>query len=317
MFSQHTASRQVGRATVFVLVALYCAEWYVYHFVCHPCLAGAICFNIAWLLAFASYMRAACTDPGTPESPEWKIWSLQNVGSAHASISRSENEAASRKRGWAPGESSKCEICSKTRPERAHHCSLCGVCILRMDHHCPWVGNCIGWRNHKFFVLLNWWSCIASLLWLATLRKPDAIMALDVFLRDSNESLVPLVFVIITLVLMIVTGGMGMYSLTMAARNVTSIEEMFPGTNPYQASSSWENIEQLLGPIDWRFILPLWPVTRLNGSNFPTVGKQASSTRSPQGSTQGSPRPQASSARGSPQPSNANRSSPRYGSVGV
>lgn len=306
MFSQHVASRQVGRLTVIILVTVYLAEWYVYHIVCHPQLLWAILFNVFFVLALASYLRAACTDPGTPESTEWKNWSLKTVGTSDATINsrrEGESEAASRKRGWAPGEMTKCEVCCKLRPERAHHCSLCGVCILRMDHHCPWVGNCIGWRNHKFFLLLNWWSALACLVWLITLRGPNALEALNVFQLNSNASMIPMVGVVSTVVLFFVTAGMGAYSLTMAARNVTAIEEMFQGDNPYSYSSCFDNLQQLCGALDYKLVLPLLPARRGDGTTFPVVGL---------GKTQPVMPPVVPTAAG-----RSSMHSPRYGSAGV
>lgn len=275
MFSQHAASRHVGRLTVAILVAVYFMEWYIYNLVCRPNLGWAILFNIIFALALWSYLRAACTDPGTPDSPEWKTWTLTSVGTADATTNsrrEGESEAQSRKRGWAPGETTKCDVCCKSRPERAHHCSLCGVCILRMDHHCPWVGTCIGWRNHKFFILLNWWAALACITWLTTLRGPNAFEALNVLELNSHASMVPMVGVIVTMVLFIVTAGMGVYSLIMAARNVSSIEEMFQGTNPYSYSSCFDNLQQLLGPLDYKLLLPLMPTRRGDGTTFPLVG---------------------------------------------
>lgn len=299
MFSQHVASRQVGRLTVLILVAVYGGEWYIYHIVCHPEVGWAILFNVFFVMALASYLRAACTDPGTPDTTEWKNWTLKTAGTGSDATINSrrpaESETESRKRGWAPGETSKCEMCGKLRPERAHHCSLCGVCILRMDHHCPWVGNCIGWRNHKFFLLLNWWSALACLVWLLTLRGPNALDALNAFQVSKNASIVPMVGVVATLVLLIVTACMGAYSLTMAARNVTAIEEMFSGENPYSYSSCFDNLQQLCGPFDYKFILPMMPTRRSDGTTFPVVGL-------------GRPQPQVQS------PTRTGMPSPRYGS---
>lgn len=275
MFSQHTPARQVGRVTVLIVVAVYLGLWYIYHGVCHPELGWAIIFNILFVLALWSYIRAACTDPGTPETQEWKNWALKTAGTSDATVNsrrEGESEAESRRKGWTPGQTHKCDVCCKLRPERAHHCSLCGVCILRMDHHCPWVGNCVGWRNHKFFLLLNWWSALACLVWLLTLRGPNAMEALNVLQVSSNASIIPMVGVILTIVLFIVTGGMGAYSLTMAARNVTAIEEMFNGDNPYSYSSCLENLTQLCGPLDWKLLFPLMPTKRSDGTHFPVVG---------------------------------------------
>lgn len=275
MFSQHVASRQVGRLTVVVMVFVYLAIWYIYHFVCRPEVGWAVLFNVVFALALASYIRAACTDPGTPDSAEWKNWVLKSTGTSDATIhSRrgGESEMTSRKRGWAPGETSKCEVCKKLRPERAHHCSICGVCILRMDHHCPWIGNCIGWRNHKFFLLINWWGALACLVWLTTLRSPNAFEALSMIQMNSNASSVPMVGVIVTLMFFIVTGCMGIYAFWNVARNATTIEEMFPGDNPYCYSSSFDNIQQLIGSFDYKFFLPLVPARRGDGTAFEVVG---------------------------------------------
>lgn len=275
MFSHHSGSRHAGRLAVVIVVALFFFEWYIYHFVCHPEIGWAVLFNLTFVVALASYIRAACTNPGTPDSSEWKNWELKSPGTAAATISsrrEGESEETSRKRGWAPGQTTKCDTCNRLRPERAHHCSLCGTCVLRFDHHCPWIGNCIGWGNHKFFILLNWWSFSATLIWLLTIRGPNSLEALDVLQLSSNASAVPMVGVMLSLALCVVTGGMFAYALTMGARNTTAIEEMFSGTNPYSYSSCFDNLSQLLGPLDYKICLPLMPERRGHGTEFPVVG---------------------------------------------
>jgi len=275
MFSKHTASRQVGKFTVLLIVCIFLFEWYIYEIVCKPDTIRTVFFNIFFVLALWSYLRAAFTDPGTPESPEWQ----KHMGRLEADMSASkagDTESQNRKRAWSPGETTKCEACKIMRPERAHHCSLCGRCILRMDHHCPWVGNCIGWRNHKYFILLNMWGALATLTWLLTLRGPTAPEALSVLLKDdSKQSVLPLAGVIVTLVLFIITGAMFIYAMFMAGRNYTTIEELFKGENPYAYPSALENFRQLLGPIDYRILLPLTPSRSLDGTSFPAVAASA------------------------------------------
>ncbi|CAE8619942.1 unnamed protein product, partial [Polarella glacialis] len=69
---------------------------------------------------------------------------------------------------WQPGKATKCRKCDIVRPERSHHCAICNICILRMDHHCPWINNCVGFRNYKFFILLGVYTCITSIVGVAT-----------------------------------------------------------------------------------------------------------------------------------------------------
>lgn len=88
---------------------------------------------------------------------------------------------------------------------------------------------------------------------------------------------VPITFVIITILLFLTTAGMAAFSIFMAMKNVTTIEELLPGENPYCYKSAWDNIAQLLGPIDYRLLLPTFPAGRLSGSgnsgsSFPVVG---------------------------------------------
>lgn len=61
-----------------------------------------------------------------------------------------------------------CGTCLRYKVERSHHCKQCGKCVLKMDHHCPWLANCIGFRNYKYFLLIEFHGILASVIILLT-----------------------------------------------------------------------------------------------------------------------------------------------------
>ena len=89
-----------------------------------------IVFNTFCLLAYVSFLRAACSNPGKIEP-----------GTTAPFKSKYDTM----------------KVCEKTgmgtwKPTRAHFCSQCGFCVFKMDHHCPWINNCVGHRNMKYFL---------------------------------------------------------------------------------------------------------------------------------------------------------------------
>lgn len=282
MFAGHAPARYAARGTICVVLGLFVGEWWVYHITCVPELGWALLFNALWALAVWSYVQTSLTDPGTPASPEWEVWAAgrgHGYTQAQEPMDKDGSDAprrgsSRRPRGWRPGEVTWCPECLRDRPERAHHCSQCGLCILRMDHHCPWVGNCIGWRNHKHFLLLTWrtsWTCFA---WLTTLHGPSVSEAMDVFAREgSTASLVPCIGTVIAAVFLLITGCIFFYSFGSVLRNLTTVEELCIGENPYALPSCLDNLKQLMGPVDWRLLFPLPPEGRLSGTDYPIAPK--------------------------------------------
>eukprot|EP00933_Yihiella_yeosuensis_P077778 TRINITY_DN8863_c0_g2_i1.p1 TRINITY_DN8863_c0_g2~~TRINITY_DN8863_c0_g2_i1.p1 ORF type:complete len:415 (+),score=46.75 TRINITY_DN8863_c0_g2_i1:86-1330(+) len=117
-----------------------------------------ILFNVFWILGFWSYMQAFLTDPGGVPA-KWQDFVEKTGKALPLAPTRFE---------WQPGKATRCKRCDIIRPERSHHCAVCEVCVLRMDHHCPWINNCVGFKNHKFFILLAVYTCIASIISIAT-----------------------------------------------------------------------------------------------------------------------------------------------------
>lgn len=261
--------RCVSGCTIALVTSLYITASVVYHWMIQPPVYLALLFNFTWLMAMWSYIQTAFTDPGTPKCPEWQDWSRVREG-----LAKSVDQDG-KKMGWAPGKPSWCAICRRERPERAHHCSSCGCCILRMDHHCPWIGSCVGWRNHKYFLLLNWWTSLSCLCFLLSMTGPRLLEALEIAPGSfSTGSLLLMVAVLMIVIFLLLTGILFCISLHLAMRNITTIEDFFSGENPYMFDSSIKNLTQLLGPPGVRWLVPVPCACRpCDGTSFPLASE--------------------------------------------
>eukprot|EP00747_Dinoflagellata_sp_TGD_P212960 gnl/TRDRNA2_/TRDRNA2_85981_c0_seq1.p1 gnl/TRDRNA2_/TRDRNA2_85981_c0~~gnl/TRDRNA2_/TRDRNA2_85981_c0_seq1.p1 ORF type:complete len:333 (-),score=40.30 gnl/TRDRNA2_/TRDRNA2_85981_c0_seq1:13-1011(-) len=296
----------MSKFTAMMMTLLFFGMWWSYNVTCGPSIAGRIIFNVVLFLAYTSYLQTLLTDPGTPSSPEWRAWlARQKHGGPFGEVTKLDDEndgpTAGLHNRWAPGELSMCKKCNIIRPERSHHCSATGCCVLRMDHYCPWVGNCVGFRNHKYFLLFLWWAACACVAFLVTLDKPTSMNSFRAFLIENGDNIDidynwpvlsvfsmllssrhtgPLVAVTAAVVFLLVTGGMTAFTLGLAFRNCTTIEDVFEHENPYSHPSSLDNLRELVGPLDWRLLLPIPHPDRPNGTDFVLPGKDDSNWQS-------------------------------------
>eukprot|EP00928_Gymnodinium_smaydae_P020415 TRINITY_DN17891_c0_g1_i1.p1 TRINITY_DN17891_c0_g1~~TRINITY_DN17891_c0_g1_i1.p1 ORF type:complete len:548 (-),score=95.69 TRINITY_DN17891_c0_g1_i1:58-1701(-) len=111
-------------------------------------------FHVLTIVVLYCLGRCILTNPGTiPSGKGWDVDACDNDTIA---------EQVEKKH---TGERRHCKWCLKYKPDRCHHCRVCNLCVLKMDHHCPWVYNCIGYRNHKYFFLLLFYS-VVDLVWI-------------------------------------------------------------------------------------------------------------------------------------------------------
>mmetsp|Transcript_23686 Transcript_23686/g.42893 ORF Transcript_23686/g.42893 Transcript_23686/m.42893 type:complete len:292 (-) Transcript_23686:42-917(-) len=268
MFSPSSPTRIVSYFGISIVLAIYFAEWYAYHaIITDASIRSVLVFNALLFLAVWSHLQTAFTDPGTPASTEWEAWAVTRRGSRSEDEWRKEceelyaNEENDFRLTPLPGKPSWCKKCRHERPERAHHCSTCGVCILRMDHHCPWIVNCIGWRNHKYFLLMTWWTFFACLAFLWALFHSGSFK--NVSMEVAVMSFGAVVAVMAVVVFLLLSGFIFVLSLHAGMRNYTSLEHQFSGGhNPYCHASSLRNLEQIMGPLDVRWLFPVPCETR-------------------------------------------------------
>jgi palmitoyltransferase len=214
-------------------------------------------------MAVWSYLEAHHADPGVVPK-RWQDF-VRSMGDALPVVPALPE--------WQPGKATFCRRCDIPRPERAHHCIICGVCVLRLDHHCPWINNCVGFRNHKFFLLLGVYACLASYVALLTsLSDLIACVCSLVSVEDGFSSgfsqehpelpdmLAFLIFGFLALFIVILLTPMLMAHLPLATMNLTTIEGNYMNMpNPFEQGRSKDNLAQILGSpgVDW--LLPVQP----------------------------------------------------------
>mmetsp|Transcript_88674 Transcript_88674/g.264547 ORF Transcript_88674/g.264547 Transcript_88674/m.264547 type:complete len:382 (-) Transcript_88674:16-1161(-) len=234
-----------------------------------------VAFNLSWALALWSMLHAHLANPGVVPA-SWEDF-VQSIG-RDIIIVRARHE-------YQPGKATFCARCHQTRPERAHHCQFCQKCVLRYDHHCPWISNCVGVNNHKFFLLAVIYSCLTSLVAVAT-TVPELFFcarALAWAQDDSLNAIVAapviaafLVFGVVAFIAAVLLTILLTTYLPFAAKNLTAVEEGYTNMeNPFDLGSARANLEQIFGSLGPDWLIPVRPCRpQTDGVFFPRAAER-------------------------------------------
>mmetsp|Transcript_104936 Transcript_104936/g.273906 ORF Transcript_104936/g.273906 Transcript_104936/m.273906 type:complete len:373 (-) Transcript_104936:93-1211(-) len=237
----------------------------------------AICFNVVSVLLITCYLRCILVHPGAiptkEEDPSWEFIPRDSAGHGDTSAGISLQES---KRS---GDRRHCKWCTKFKPDRCHHCRVCKTCILKMDHHCPWIYNCVGFKNHKYFFLLLFYSVID--LWLivwtmlpsVTSSTDSTIPFSQMFCLLFGETLASFLSVLLT--------GFFFFHVYLMQKAMTTIEfcEKNMKSKGHGASlydrGPYGNVCAVLGDNPLLWLLPLNPPAEGNGIYFLGEGRRA------------------------------------------
>lgn len=212
----------------------------------------AVVFNIVTIMLITCYAKCILTHPGTiPDKED------AGVGADWDYVPPTGLSIQETKRS---GDRRHCKWCAKYKPDRCHHCRVCRTCILRMDHHCPWIYNCVGFRNHKFFFLLLFYSAIAChlIIWsmfgnLKTAIAPTTSFN-DMFIVLFGETLAALFGFMVTCFFF--------FHIYLMLKSMTTIEfcEKSQKRTAYDATAYdrgiYGNTRAVLGDNPWLWLLP-------------------------------------------------------------
>jgi len=211
--------------------------------------------NTYFFLLVVCYIRVISTPPGTiPDTPEWNFvlpgGSDVQAGATTAVVEMKRS-----------GERRHCKWCSRYKPDRAHHCRVCRQCVLKMDHHCPWVYNCVGYGNHKFFILLVFYSTISA-HYVAWRMVSSVQKAVDNPMTPLGKLFLLLLAEMLTIMLAVFTTGFLLFHLRLIIKGETTIEfceKNFRLVHPLRLFSKgvMGNLRDAFGPNPLMWFMPI------------------------------------------------------------
>mmetsp|Transcript_1193 Transcript_1193/g.2918 ORF Transcript_1193/g.2918 Transcript_1193/m.2918 type:complete len:357 (-) Transcript_1193:120-1190(-) len=234
-----------------------------------------VVFNIVTALLVICYVRCIFTHPGgipakDPNDPSTWGWEYNapEVQSPTADPLNLNLQEAKRS-----GDRRHCKWCTRYKPDRCHHCRVCRMCILKMDHHCPWIYNCVGFRNHKFFFLLLFYTMIDVhlIVWTMLSSVKESIESdtpfVRMFLLLFGETLSAFLLVLVTVFFFF-----HVWLMFKAMTTIEFCEKSMKRTGGYDTSiydrGHYGNLKAVLGDSPWFFLLPL----NAPGSGDPKAG---------------------------------------------
>ncbi|KAF7457680.1 putative palmitoyltransferase [Cryptosporidium felis] len=174
-----------------------------------------VIFNFLVLMTVVCFVMSIVTKPGTiPNTPEWSLKTIDESNHQSKAVSK---ELKSN------GERRYCKWCAKYKPDRTHHCRVCQACVLKMDHHCPWISNCVGWGNHKYLLLLIFYSAITCTFITITLA-PTLNKSLNMNTVQFGDIVALLLAEILSAFLVVVLFSFFFFHIWLVFNSMTTIE---------------------------------------------------------------------------------------------
>eukprot|EP01068_Selenidium_serpulae_P009690 Selendium_serpulae@DN5297_c0_g1_i2.p1 len=216
-------------------------------------IADLVIYNTLFVLFMTCYVLSIVTPAGTiPDKPEWNYISDReidyNLLPPAAEVKRT-------------GERRHCRWCCKVKPDRTHHCRVCRRCVLKMDHHCPWIFNCVGWGNHKYFLLVAFYSAFST-VFEAIRLGPSVVEAVQQPLAPFGKVVLLLFGETLVCFIALIVTGFFLFHCMLNLRAETTIEfceRRFDGQHPIGLfNKGWyQNVKDVLGPNPFLWLIPI------------------------------------------------------------